>query len=231
MPPKYLEIKQALIQDLQQGLLELPSEEALAQRYGVSRMTARRALEELRLEGLIERRRGRRAKAQPPRFGQGFLRVRPFYLFAQSLGATPGTRLLRAERVKAPQEVAERLGVEEAIYVERLRLLDGEPVMLESRYLRADLCAPVLEHDLEAESIHEILVRDLGLPLTEVWQRLEAVGLEGRAARLLGVRPGAPGFLLRRVTYTYGRPVTWVEYRMRGDRYYFEDRFAPQKEV
>jgi GntR family transcriptional regulator len=84
---------------------------------------------------------------------------------------------------------------------------------------------------LEAESIHEILVRDLNLPLTQVWQRLEATSLRGRVARLLGVPHRTPGFRLERVTFTFDTPVTWVEYRMRGDRYYFEDVFSPQREV
>lgn len=231
--PKYLWVKESLLREIREGMYEgeLPSEEALARRFSVSRMTARRALETLASEGWLERGRGRRSRLKGPRFGQGFFRVRPFYRFAESLGARPSTRLLVAKRAVPPEEVEAHLQTREAILVERLRFLDETPVMLETRYLRADLCSPVLERDLEAESIHEILVQDLNLPLTRVWQRLEAIALEGREAWLLEVRPGSPGFRLERVTYTFGEPVTWVEYRMRGDRYYFEDVFSPQREV
>ncbi len=233
MAHKYVEVKEALLREIRAGKLngELPSEETLAQRFSVSRMTARRALEELAAEGWLERGRGRRSRLAELRFGQGFFRVRPFYRFAESVGARPSTRLLAAGPAKPPATVQERLGTSDTIRIERLRFLNDDPVMLEVRYLRTDLCSSILEHDLEAESIHEILVRNLNLPLTQVWQRLEATSLRGRVARLLGVPHRTPGFRLERVTFTFDTPVTWVEYRMRGDRYYFEDVFSPQREV
>ena len=103
-------------------------------------------------------------------------------------------------------------------------------MVLETRYLRRDLCSGVLWENLEVESIHEILVRKLNLPLTKVSQRLEAVGLPPDVAAHLDAPPGLPSFRLVRVTYTFDEPVTHVEYYFRGDRYAFEDVFHPQAE-
>ncbi|GIW30750.1 MAG: GntR family transcriptional regulator [Meiothermus sp.] len=228
---KYLRVKEAVLQELRKPSPGFPlSENSLARRFGVSRMTARRALQELEQEGWLQRAQGRHSTPAPRRFSQGFLRVRPFYEFAQAQGARPQTQVMAAELRPTPPEVQARLGVKQAVYVERLRFLDEEPVQREARYLNAELCGDILEHDLTSESIHDLLVHTLGLPLTKVWQRLEAVALEQEVARLLQQPEGAPALRLERVTYTLLQPVTWVEYLMRADRYYLEDTFIPQGE-
>lgn len=228
---KYLQVKEAVLRELAKPQPGFPlSENQLSRRFGVSRMTARRALQELEREGYLSRRQGKGSFPAERRFSQGFLRVRPFYEFAAAQGAVPRTQVLVAEVRPAPAEVAGKLGTADTLCVRRLRFLDEEPVMLETRYLRADLCQSILEHDLEAESLHDILVHALGLPLTRVWQRLEAVALDPEVAALLAQPAGAPGLRLERVTYTLQTPVTWVEYLMRGDRYFFEDTFTPQGE-
>lgn len=226
---KYLQVKQAVLSELLQGHLELPlSEHALAARFQVSRMTARRALQELAQEGYVKRQQGRRSEPQVRRFSQGFLKIRPFYAFAEEQQARPGTRLLLAEQAPCPPEVAKQLGVSEAITIRRLRLLDEEPVLLETRYLHPR-CAAVLEHDLSVESIHDLLLHELGFPLSRVWQRLEAIALPPLEAQLLQSPPRVPALCLERVTYALEEPLTWGEYLIRGDRYYFEETFSPQE--
>ncbi|WP_018465138.1 GntR family transcriptional regulator [Calidithermus timidus] len=228
---KYLQVKEAVLRELAKPQPAFPlSENQLSRRFGVSRMTARRALQELEQEGYLSRQQGKGSFPAERRFSQGFLRVRPFYEFAAAQGAIPRTQVLVAEPRRAPAEVAEKLGTPNTLCVRRLRFLDEEPVILETRYLDAARCGAVLQHDLTAESLHDILVHALGLPLTRVWQRLEAVALEPEVAALLAQPAGAPGLRLERVTYTLQTPVTWVEYLMRGDRYYLEDTFTPQGE-
>ncbi|GIW32784.1 GntR family transcriptional regulator [Meiothermus sp.] len=228
---KYRQVKEAVLQELNKPTPGFPlSENSLARRFGVSRMTARRALQELSQEGWLYRTQGRLSTPAPRRFNQGYLRVRPFYEFARAQGAQPKTRVLAAELRPTPTGVREKLGVEQALYVERLRFLDDEPVQREVRYLHPVHCAPILEHDLTSESIHDLLVHTLGLPLTRVWQRLEAVALGQDIARLLQQPSKAPALRLERLTYTLEQPITWVEYLMRADRYYLEDTFIPQGE-
>ena len=62
--------------------------------------------------------------------------------------------------------------------------------------------------NLEEDSIHEILVFKYKLPLTKVWQRMEAVCLSEEVAYLLDVNPGYPAFHIKRLTYTFEKPVT-----------------------
>jgi GntR family transcriptional regulator len=114
------------------------------------------------------------------------------------------------------------------VLVERIRLLDERPVILETRYLRADLCASILQENLEQDSIHDWLVQRLHLPLTRVDQRLEAVVLEAGSAALLQALPGDPAFRLSRTTHSGALVVTQVTYLMSGHLYSFVESFQPQ---
>jgi GntR family transcriptional regulator len=230
---KYQRIKEQLLSEIMTGAYPeggaFPSENVVAERFAVSRMTARHALSELERDGYLTRIAGKGNFVKRRTFSQGFLTVKPFRRYAEEAGALPGTRLLRAEKVTLSPEGQAKLNVKSAVFVHRLRTLDGEAVIEERRYLRHDLCASILKEDLENASIHELLVQKLKLPLTRVWQRLNVTSLTPEEAALFNCAAGLPAFLLERVTYTFEQPVTWITYRMRGDRYAFENEFYPQE--
>ena len=230
---KYERIRQQLLSEIATGAFvdggDFPSENAVADRFSVSRMTARRALSELEREGYLTRIPGRGNILKKPTFNQGFFTVKPFRDYAKSVGATPSTRVLSAEVRPLPEEGKEKLRVDRAVFVHRLRSLDGETVLEERRYLRHDLCSGILKEDLANESIHDLLIYKFKLPLTKVWQQLKAVTLDETQAERFDCPLHTPAFLLERVTYTSHEPVTWVTYLMRGDKYSFENEFVPQQ--
>lgn len=230
---KYQRIKEQLLSEIITGAYPeggaFPSENEVATRFAVSRMTARHALSELERAGYLTRAAGKGNIVQRRTFSQGFLTVKPFKTYAQEVGAQPSTRVLCAEVVPLSAEGQQKLGIKTAVFVHRLRSLDGEAVIEEKRYLRHDLCAPILKEDLANESIHDLLIRKLKLPLTKVWQRLKVVTLTPEQAARFACPVGLSAFLLERVTYTHDQPVTWVTYLMRGDKYSFENVFYPQE--
>jgi len=230
---KYQRIKEQLLSEITTGAYPeggpFPSENEVATRFAVSRMTARHALSELERAGYLQRTAGKGNIVQRRTFSQGFLTVKPFNTYAKEVGAQPTTRLLCAEVVPLSAEGQQKLGVKTAVFVHRLRALDGEAVIEEKRYLRHDRCAAILKEDLVNESIHDLLIRKLKLPLTKVWQRLQVVTLTPEQADRFACPAGVPAFLLERVTYTHEQPVTWVTYLMRGDKYSFENVFYPQE--
>jgi GntR family transcriptional regulator len=95
--------------------------------------------------------------------------------------------------------------------------------------LREDWCAPLLDEDLAVESIHALLVDKLFLPITRVWQRLEAVSLDGVPAQALDSPPGAPAFCMKQLIYSADHPISYVDYYLKSDVYAFEDTFEPGK--
>ena len=131
----------------------LPSEHELAELYGTSRPTVRRAVARLKAEGLVVTSQGRGAFVRPKPHvrllitGSNYRKHRALGLpgfNAQVLeqGQVPEQRLLEVAAVSAPAEVAIRLGIEDGSPVvvrRRLFLADGEPVALCDSYYPADL--------------------------------------------------------------------------------------------
>lgn len=229
--PKYIHIKKHLMQGIMSGRFtdKLPSENQLAQKFNVSRMTARRALEEVEKEGFAKRVPGKGTFVKDRLFSQGYFRIRPSRKHARELDMEHRSEVLELRAVPPPAKVAEKLGhPEQVILARRMHYFDDKPVRYEVRYLRSDLCGGILWENLEVDSIHEILVSKYNLPLTKVWQRMEAVCLNEEVASLFDVDEGYPAFRIQRATYTFEKAVTWVEYLIRGDLA-FEDSFYPQQ--
>ncbi|MEW6421392.1 MAG: GntR family transcriptional regulator [Deinococcota bacterium] len=207
--------------------LPLPSEPQLAREFEVSRMTARRAIDELEREGYVYRVQGAGTFPTGKRFRQGMFRVRPFKEWARH--PDHRTNVLRAMQIEATPEIAHILQLQTGdpvIFIHRLRTAGDEALVIEKRYISAAAVPTLLEHDLSRESIHEVMV-SLGVPLTRVEQNLEAVNLRQEEADLLRVPLGTASFLLRRTTYSGQKRVSYVNYWVRGDRYAFQDSFEP----
>jgi GntR family transcriptional regulator len=229
--PKYIHIKEHLLQGIISRRFThlLPSENQLASKFGVSRMTARKSLTEIEKEGFAVRVPGKGTFVKERLFTQGYFRIRPSHEHAQELNVAHSTKVLELRALSPPPKVADKLqSPEQVILARRLHFFDQIPVRYEIRYLRSDLCGGILWENLEVDSIHEILVFKYDLPLTKVWQRMEAVVLSEEVAYLFDVNPGYPAFHIQRLTYTFEKPVTWVDYLIRGE-IAFEDSFFPQQ--
>ena len=229
--PKYVNIKDHLLQSIASRRFTdlLPSENQLARKFGVSRMTARKALDEVEKAGFAVRIPGKGTFVKERHFTQGYFRIRPSHKHAQELKVAHKTRVLELRALSPPEKIATKLDhPDQVILARRLHYFDNKPVRYEIRYLREDLCGGILWENLEVDSVHEILVLKYNLPLTRVWQRMEAVALSEEIAFLFEVNPGYPAFHIQRVTYTFDKPVTSVEYFIRGE-IAFEDSFYPQQ--
>ena len=81
---------------------------------------------------------------------------------------------------------------EPVVALERLRLLDGEPLSLDASYLPADIGTPLLDLDLTRNDVFVLIERELGLPLGSAAVSIEAVTADVAVAGLLRVRQGSP---------------------------------------
>ncbi|MFH1155966.1 MAG: GntR family transcriptional regulator [Pseudomonadota bacterium] len=228
--PKNVMIKDHLIHGItsRQFRDRLPSENMLAEKFNVSRMTARKAVSDLEAQGLVERIQGKGTFVRRPDFSMGYFSIQPSRKQAGMLGVDYSSRVLELVMLNQPPKKAARtLGYDgQTIRARRIHCFDGRAVRYEIRYLRGDLCGGILWEDLEKVSIHELLVTKYELPLSRVWQRIRAVALTKDIAGIFGESEGYPAFYIERVTYTADTPVTYVEYYIRGEMA-FEDTFAP----
>lgn len=224
--PAYVQI----LQRLRSEVLALPagalvaSERDLADRFGVSRMTAREAVRILRQEGLIYHERGRGMFVVRRKLD---LHERPglagFSTDMRARGLSPRTRLLRFERVQARGDIAQhlQLAVGAPVYrIERLRLSDEVPMVHECTHVPQAACPALYRYDLSREALYRILREDFGLQLVRAAEELEAAAAGRTIARLFKLAPSDPVLIIRRIVYgPGGTPVETTRSVYRADRY------------
>jgi GntR family transcriptional regulator len=225
--PRYHQIAQALrerIASSTQGPGErLDNQRSLAREFGVTLMTLRQALDLLERDGLIARRHGLGTFVARPAIDYDILQLRTLAGDLSALGEDVATRFLRSRFEPADRRVAEALGLPEPAEVfvlERLRLVDGEPVSFQASYLPVALGAEVSRADLTVTPLRQVLTFKLGIEITAARETVSAVPLDRRAARELGCRPGIAAFRSDRVSVgTDGTPIVYDRVFIPGDRF------------
>lgn len=212
-----------LIDELEVGDA-LPPERVLAPRFEVSRMTLRRAIEELVRQGRLERRHGSGTFVAAPKIAQG-LAVTSFSEDMRQRGAVPSSRTLAVDEVLAGAQLGRRLEIspgEKVTRVVRLRLADGAPMALETLHVPQSVVPELTGELLDNQSFYELLAAEHGVVLAQGRQTIEATVTDESESEFLEVPLHSPAFLFERVSRaTDGRVVEFVRSVYRGDRYKF----------
>jgi GntR family transcriptional regulator len=230
--PRYYQIRENLIELIRSGELApgelIPSERELSEHYSVNRLTVRQAVTELVHEGLLRRQQGVGTFVQEQKITHDMPGLMGFTERMRNAGYTPDSKIISLSRQTAPRSAAQMLSItldSLVIKIVRLRLVDGEPMMIETCYLRDD-CAPDLEieHFEESQSLYALLANRYGIQLVEADEVLEPVILTSYEAELLATEPGRPAMLIEGVVYSSNRePIEFTKTLVRGDksRFYF----------
>ena len=195
----YLDLRRALDAGEWTAGDRLPPERELATRYGCSLITIRHALGELAREGRIERTRGRGTFVLATRIEHDFAGQLSFNEDMRRRGLVPATRLVTRRTERAGEAVAAALGIgpdTSVFYIERLRMADGEPLLLEQARLPADRFPALIDADLERESLYDLLAFRYGTRVVRTSETVEPVRLPTREARLLGIPPRSLALLV-----------------------------------
>ncbi|MGH6992745.1 MAG: GntR family transcriptional regulator [Caulobacteraceae bacterium] len=198
----------------------LPPERDLAEEFGVSRITVRKALVTLVQEGLLTRRQGA-GTFVASRVEKSFSKLSSFSEDMVSRGRRPESVWLSRSGGAVTPEEALTLGLSPGSLVyrfNRIRYADGSPMAVEYSTVPG-FCLP--GEDAVGASLYEALDRYDCRP-TRALQRLRAVLFSGERARLLTLADGAPGLLIERRGFLKdGRPVEFTQSYYRGDAYDF----------
>ena len=225
----YLDLRSALDSGEHKVGDRLPPERDLARLYGCSLITVRRALDELSREGRLQRRQGRGTFVLAPRLDVGAIDALSFTEEMHRRGLEAETRVVAARPEAASEAVATALALDPGsptLYLERLRLGGGEPLLLEMVHLPAERFPGLLASDLEHGSLYGLLAERYGTAVAHAREALEPVLLPAREARLLGVRPRSLGLLVEGTAFSHDNtPVEFGRTYVRGDRArYYVDR-------
>lgn len=224
--PNYYRVEKQLRDRIGKGHLRpgdpIPPESELAQQFGISRMTVRQALSRLVYEGLITRHRGRGSFVAEPRLEH----TKMFLSFEEEMrarGATTAIKLLDMRTEAVPEKVAENLKLAEGtpvVVLERLRLVDGQVVGYEIRYLPRHIGEALTPDEIHNQPLVPAVRRILGKPRTRLTLRVTASVARRNEARVLETRVGAP-VLVREHTWHYDPegPLQYGKSVFRGDRY------------
>jgi GntR family transcriptional regulator len=205
----------------------LPSEQDLAQRFATTRNTVRQALAKLVFEGTIIREKGRGSFVAPPRH-QSIIDTTVRQSFEEQMearGEKVSFRLLSFGPVPAPEAVAARLGAltgATLFQLRRIRLIEGELIGSETRYILPELGRRFEQSALEDVSTIAMLETALGAPLSDLEITVSAKTANAETAALLECRRGT-ALLVRDHLFRDrdGRPVLTGESVFRADRYRF----------
>jgi GntR family transcriptional regulator len=219
--PRYFEIEQSLRGRV--AALEphapLPSESQLCVEFGVSRMTARAAVQRLVQDGLVYRVPGRGTFVAAARASRTAGHVLSFSDEMRRKGRVPTSRVIERRERKATEAEERRLGVRDVVVLRRVRLADGKPLALERAVFPAGRVSSALDADLETGSLFEALAAS-GLAPTSGRAALAAEAATAEDARYLRVRKGAPLLVERRLIRDQeGDPLELTESRYVGSRY------------
>jgi GntR family transcriptional regulator len=200
----------------------LPTERELAGAYGCSLITVRRALDELRRERRIERSPGRGTFVSEPPLERDLTMLTSFTREMKERGLDPQTRLVTRSVVVATTEVAAALGLragEEALFIERVRSVGGQPLLLEQVYLPTSRFPDLAAADLERGSLYEVLTARYDARPVRGQETIEPILPTSREAELLGQSPRRPALLIELVAYAGDdSPIEYCRAIVRGDR-------------
>jgi GntR family transcriptional regulator len=228
----YLRVETVLAGEIADGDLkvgdQLPTEDSLIVRFGVSRITVRRAIQNLVSRGLVEIRRGKGTFVAAPKITQELIELSGFVEDMHALGRKPTARVMGKDIVTADATVASQLSLtkgERVVRIRRVRLADGIPLSFDETYLPLEIGKKIITNNLKVEPIFSLLERKYNVPLIEAEYKLDAVAAETDVAAALKVKPGSAIFRIERTSYsTDRRPVDYEKLHYRGDLVQFVTR-------
>lgn len=230
--PKYYQVKKAIVnkidnEEFQVGSL-IPSERELMALLDVSRITVRRAIEELEQEGYLYKVQGKGTYVKGDQNSQNLISITSCTQDVIRLGMKPSREVLHSDVVSADKKRQRRLSIAEndkVFFLSRVYYADDEPINYTRTYLPYKYFKGIEAHDFSKESLYEVMEKEYGVTLTQANRSVEAVIAYGEIAEYLHVQNGVPLLLFQCTTYGQigGKevPVETFKCCYRSDRFKF----------
>jgi len=230
--PRYQQIKDHILTRIDDGALgvddQAPSEAQIVKAFGVSRMTANRALNELASDGVLVRIAGAGTFVADRRTHGEMLALRDIAEELADQGYVHSMEVLSHGPFAASRAAAAAFEIKPGARLIRARVKhcrDGEPVLLEDRLVNAALIPEYASVDLTAKTSYAYLTRLA--PLQEVEHVVRAIAAPAKIAKHLSLSAGEPCLLVRRRTWSRGAVASLADLYHAGERFEISGRFKP----
>ncbi len=230
--PLYVQLKNKLLHDIKQRYAPgdlLPPESALIRTYNVSRITVRKAIEELAREDIVIKKQGKGT----------FVKEHKVVFDANYIGSLT-QRLAQQKRKLETQNLTftlltkdhpalEMLRSKKVLRIERVRILEEVPFAIMTNYIVESL-VPDLEEKFTNQSLYSLLSKEYGIQLHHAVETIEAKGADEREATLLKIEKGFPLLSLHKLSYdAHDTPIEFSDVVLRSDMYTHQIRLSMKK--
>jgi GntR family transcriptional regulator len=225
--PLYYQLKTILLEYIREEHKDMekpiPAEVEISEYFGISRPTVRQAINELVVEGYLYRVKAKGTFVSKPKISQDFLlTLDSFNNEMRKKDLMPATKILQKEIIKSDEKVAKTLDLEpgtDVIRLSRLRSANEEPIVFVITYIPYSVCPAIMNHDLENESLYEIIEKETGKLISNAVRTLECITAGEFESKLLRVEKGSPIHYFESTVYLEGgTPVEYSLAKYRGDR-------------
>ncbi|MEJ6068387.1 MULTISPECIES: UTRA domain-containing protein [unclassified Psychrobacter] len=243
--PAYQRIKNAILDNIHSGKWQagnaISTEMALAEEFGVSRMTVNRALKELSEERVLERRQGSGTFVAQQQFNHTFVEVRNIAQDLKSANRDYQAKVVSKRGITAAMlndELRRKFGLEKVVEtseskegksidsevavlyeVKIIHFADGQPIQFEERWVDALKVPEFIEQDFSVVNTSDYLIAKS--PLERGSYTIRALAAPDEIAALLQITAQSPTLVLCRQTYSAGQVLTFVKMWHAGERYQF----------
>jgi GntR family transcriptional regulator len=225
--PLYVQIREILRSEYSQlpPRTTIPTELELIERFGVSRITLRKAVDDLVVDGLLERHQGRGTFTSVPKLTHELNAISSWTEQLRALGYNPRTSQRICSEISPPRRVAHELGLaptEKVVMLRRTRLVGEEPLSLMTNYIPSRLVPNFSQESETAESLYELLERRYSLIPERAVDTVETRSATDEEAETLCIEPWSPILVVTRLSFLGdGSPLELATAISRGDRYQY----------
>ena len=233
--PIYYQLKELIKEEIRANKYksgtQISSESEISEKYDISRMTVRHAIDRLVNEGVLYRVQGRGTFVAPEKFQQDLAELTSFTQEMYRKGMHASSEVLELAVEDASPDIKENIGHEKVIRIKRIRKGNNEPMGVETSYILYPEFKFILVEDLSKESLYALLAEKGGVLFSYAKQVMQASVANKEQARLLNVPTGTPILVDSRLTFMVGDvAIEYVEAFYRGDLYKYEVVLMARKE-
>ncbi|MDF1998828.1 GntR family transcriptional regulator [Peribacillus frigoritolerans] len=226
--PIYFQIEEQIKRQIENGEFQahdaLPSEREYAEKFEISRMTVRQAINNLVNDGYLYRQKGRGTFVADKKLEQQLNGLTSFTEDMKARGLNPSSKLLSFEIIPADKKIASELHISlyAPVYeIKRIRLADDVPMALETVYMSANLIKGLTEEIINL-SLYQYVENYVKLKIDYASQTLESSIASELEVTYLAIPKHSPILFIQRNTFLIdGTPLEYVKSAYRADRYKF----------